>query len=155
MARKGKRIQKWLDLDDAVYHIVSNGRFSAFKALLKTDLVEDRDVFYRRYFNADLVDDEYKVFYRNKPYVKYSEEICEASPRLVDVISNKSGNKIMLSLRKSRITKIDMRHEPFVWRSSLFLKWLEQKRRRWSWLVLRIQWGTSKKRESKKVMLTV
>ena len=67
-------------------------------------------------------DNNYKVFFRNRPYEKYSEEISKASPRLVDVILNKSGDKIMLGLRNLAMTKIDMRHEPFVWRSSLFFK---------------------------------
>ena len=36
--KKGERIKKWLDLDDAISHIVSNGRFSAFKALLRIEM---------------------------------------------------------------------------------------------------------------------
>ena len=144
---KGKRIQKWLGVDNAISHIVSNGRLSAFKALLKTDLVEDRDAFYRKYFNADLVDNKYKVFFRNRPYEKYSEEISKASPMVVDVILNKSSDKIMLGLTKLAMTKIEMRHEPFVWRSSLFFKMAEAERKKIELVSVKYSVGYIKKIE--------
>lgn len=122
-----KRIQKWADLDQAVWNLISNGRFSAFKALLNTDLVKDKDELYSKYFKSDLKDEKYKLYFRNRPYRKFSEEICEASVVLVDIILNKSGDKIMVNSDGSiDHESVDMVDEPFIWRSSSFFNWLKQ-----------------------------
>lgn len=126
---KGKRIQKWLELDQAVWHIVSNGRFSAFKALLKTDLVEDKNEFYKGYFESDLKEDAYKVFFRNKSYKKYSEEVSEACVVLVDIVLNKNRDKILVNENdKIKFQKVNMVDEPFIWRSSALFKWAKTKK---------------------------
>lgn len=121
-----KRIQKWLDLDEAIWNLVSNGRFSAFKALLNTDLVEDKDELYAKYFKSDLKDKKCKLYFRNKPYKKFSEEICEATVVLVDIILNKRGDKIMVNNDESiNHESVNMIDEPFVWRSSKFFNWVK------------------------------
>lgn len=122
-----KRIQKWVDLDQAVWNLVSNGRFLAFKALLNTDLVKDKDELYAKYFKSDLNEEKYKVYFRNRPYKKFSEEICEASVSVVDIILNKSGDKIMVNNDGSiDHESVEMMDEPFIWRSSTFFKWLKE-----------------------------
>ena len=110
-----KRIQKWVDLDQAVWNLVSNGRFLAFKALLNTDLVKDKDELYAKYFKSDLNEEKYKVYFRNRPYKKFSEEICEASVSVVDIILNKSGDKIMVNNDGSiDHESVEMMYEPFI-----------------------------------------